>query len=120
MDSIIVVEDEPQILNLIVDILEDYGYHVRAFASADAAWEYLEHDARTLNLLITDLQMPGEIDGVGLVQRVHEKFPKVPIVIASGYHSESDSLHIERVFWLPKPFTLDELSLTCQQLVSAH
>lgn len=118
MDSIIVVEDEPHILSLIVDILEDHGYCVRAFASADDAWEYLGHKAQNLDLLITDLQMPGEIDGVGLVQRVHEKFPTVPIVVASGYHSESDALHIERVFWLPKPFTLDELSMTCQQLVS--
>lgn len=117
MHSIIVVEDEPQILDLIVDILEDHGYRVRAFLSADAAWKYLEHDAQHLDLLITDLQMPGDIDGIGLVQRVNEKFPKAPIVIASGYHSESDSLHIDRVFWLPKPFTLDELSLTCQQLV---
>jgi CheY-like chemotaxis protein len=120
MDSIIVVEDEPQILRLIVDILEDYGYSVRAFASADAAWKHLSHDAEKLDLLITDLKMPGHIDGVGLVQRVHEKFPKTPIVVASGYHSESDSLHIERVFWLPKPFTVDELSLTCQQLIAAH
>jgi CheY-like chemotaxis protein len=120
MDSIIVVEDEPHILNLIVDILENHGYHVRAFPNADSAWEYLEYKSQNMDLLITDLQMPGEIDGIGLVQRVHEKFPKVPIVVASGYHSESDSLHIDRVFWLPKPFTLDELSLTCQQLMSAH
>ncbi|WP_414058572.1 hypothetical protein [Pseudomonas sp. HR96] len=60
--------------------------------------------------------MPGEIEGVGLVHRVHEKFPKIPIVVASGYHSESDSLYVDQVYWLPKPFTLDQLHNACQQL----
>lgn len=116
MESIIVVEDEQQILELMVDILEMYGYKVRAFTDADSAWTYIDGRSADLKLLITDLRMPGDMDGVCLVQRVHEKFPKVPIVVASGYHSESDSLHIDQVFWLPKPFTVEELHLTCQQL----
>ncbi|WPP02355.1 response regulator (plasmid) [Pseudomonas sp. HR96] len=116
MDSIIVVEDEQQILELMVDILEMYGYKVKAFPSADSAWNYIDTSSSELRLLITDLRMPGDIDGVGLVQRVHEKFPKMPIVVASGYHRESDSLHIDQVFWLSKPFTLDELHMACQQL----
>lgn len=90
---------------------------MKAFADADTAWEYIERDAQSIRLLITDLQMPGKIDGVGLVERVHEKFPKAPIVVASGYHDDSDSLHIDRVFWLPKPFTLNQLNETCQLLV---
>lgn len=116
MDSIIVVEDEQQILELMVDILEMYGYKVRAFSNADAAWRYIDAHSGELKLLITDLRMPGDIDGVDLVQRVHEKFPKTPVVVASGFHSESDSLYGDRVFWLPKPFTIDELHVTCQQL----
>lgn len=116
MDSIIVVEDEELILEPMVDILEIYGYKVKAFLNAGSAWDYIDGNSSELKLLITDLRMPGDINGVGLVQRVHEKFPQMPIVVASGYHSESDSLHINQVFWLPKPFTLDELHLTCQQL----
>lgn len=42
MESIIVVEDELQILDLMVEILEEYGYRVKAFSSADAAWEYIQ------------------------------------------------------------------------------
>lgn len=116
MESIVVVEDEPQILDLMVDILEMRGYRVRAFASADAAWNHIESGDHDLRLLITDLKMPGDIDGVGLVHRVHGKFPKIPIVVASGYHSESDSLYVDQVYWLPKPFTLDQLYDACQQL----
>ncbi len=117
MDSIVVVEDEPQILELLTDILEMYGYRVLPFPNADLAWQHFQDRREAPQLLITDLNMPGEIDGVGLVERVHRKFPAVPIVVASGYHIDSDSLHIDRVFWLTKPFTVDQVSDTCQMLV---
>lgn len=117
MDSIVVVEDEPQILELLTDILEMYGYRVLPFPNADLAWRYFQDRREAPQLLITDLNMPGQIDGVGLVERVHRKFPTVPIVVASGYHIDSDSLHIDRVFWLTKPFTVDQVSDTCQMLV---
>lgn len=93
-----------------------YGYKVKAFPSADSAWNYIDTSHSKPKLLITDLHMPGNIDGVGPVRRAHEKFPNMPIVAASGYHSESDSLHIDQVHWLSKPFTLDQFHMACQQL----
>lgn len=116
MNSIIVVEDEELILGLMVDVLELYGYEVRPFSSADAAWQFIETCDYPLRLLITDLRMPGAIDGVELVKRVHRAQPEIPVIVVSGFHTASDTISDENVFWLPKPFTIDQLHAICQQL----
>lgn len=116
MDSIIVVEDEPAVLELYIDMLEMIGYKVRAFPRADQAWDYIEHCGHVPRMLITDLQMPGRMDGVRLVQKVRQSSPNVPIVVATGYHNEIDSLKHCEVYWLPKPFNVDQLISACTQL----
>lgn len=115
MNSIIVVEDEELILDLMVDVLELYGYRVRPFPEADSAWRFIQSCDYELRLLITDLKMPGSIDGVELVKRVHQVQPKLPVIVASGFHGGSDELSSEGVFWLPKPFNIDQLHAICQQ-----
>lgn len=116
MDSIIVVEDEQLILDLVVEVLEMYGYKVRSFQSADAAWHFIEGWGYPPRLLITDLQMPGEIDGVELVKRVQKLQPYTPVVVASGYHAAPEEMANQKVFWLPKPFNIDQLHAICQKL----
>lgn len=116
MDSILVVEDEQIILGLITDVLEMYGYKVQPFLDADAAWEYIQSREYPPRLLITDLRMPGEMDGVELVKRVQKIQPQTPILVASGYHGHSELLNDPKVFWLPKPFDIDKLHAICQKL----
>lgn len=116
MDSILVVEDEEIILGLITDVLEMYGYKVRSFVDADTAWEFIRAQDYPPRLLITDLRMPGEIDGVELVKRVQEMQPQTPILVASGYHGDSGVLNNPRIYWLPKPFSIDQLHDICQKL----
>lgn len=116
MDSILVVEDEQLILGLVVEILEIYGYRVTPFLDADAAWGFISECKFSPRLLITDLRMPGQIDGVELVKRVKKSHPHTPIVVISGYHPSSDVLDNETVFWLEKPFHIDQLHTICQSL----
>lgn len=116
MNSIIVVEDEELILELMVDVLELYGYTVRPFIRADLAWQFIQACDHPLRLLITDLKMPGTIDGVELVKLVHQLHPDIPVVVASGFHSASETLADEGVVWLPKPFNIDQLHTICQRL----
>ena len=116
MNSIIVVEDEELILELMVNVLELYGYTVRPFISADLAWQFVQACDHTQRLLITDLKMPCTIDGVELVKLVHQLHPDIPVVVASGFHSASETLADEGVVWLPKPFNMDQLHTICQRL----
>ena len=116
METIVVVEDETLVLELLVEILEDFGYHVRAFATADEAWQHIVNRPFPLKLLITDLQMPGEIDGVELVNRVHTRNPETPVIVASGFHGAANSLCDKKVHWLGKPFSMDKLKGICEKL----
>ncbi|QGF91775.1 response regulator [Pseudomonas sp. CFSAN084952] len=116
MSAIIVVEDEALILEMYVEILEMSGYQVRPFLNGDQAWEYIENSGLDPRLLITDLQMPGHIDGLGLIQRVRKRSPCTPIIAVSGYHSGSDLLNHLEVYWLPKPFGINELTSICETL----
>lgn len=117
MDSIIVVEDEPLILEMLVDILEMLGYRARPFPNADLAWNFIKYCGCSPRLLITDLQMPGNMDGVSLVQKVRQLDSQVPIVVATGFHDAADSLQHLQVHWLPKPFDIDQLQRTCGALI---
>lgn len=117
MDSILVVEDNPTVLHLMVEVLVLYGYKVRPFRDADHAWDHIANRDISPRLVITDLRMPGEIDGAELVRRIHQLDPDVPIVIVTGMHEAANSVHDKQVFWLHKPFDLDALHTICQQLV---
>lgn len=116
MDSILVVEDELLILELLADALEMYGYRVRAFESADLAWQFIQESGQPPRLLITDLRMPGRIDGLELAKRLRGSYAGVPIVIASGFHPAARELHSLNVHWLIKPFEIEQLHTICRKL----
>lgn len=116
MSSIILVEDEPDILMLMTDVLEMDGHQVNAFPEADSAWNHIQQRGFDADLLITDLRMPGMIDGLQLVHNVHELLPQIPVMVVSGYHVSSNSLDGYDVSWLQKPFTLDQLLELCHKL----
>lgn len=118
MSSIILVEDEPDILMLITDVLEMDGHEVKAFPEADSAWHHIQQCGFDADLLITDLRMPGTIDGLQLVHNVHDLLPQVPVMVVSGYHPSSDSLNDNYVCWLQKPFSLDLLLKLCHQMTT--
>lgn len=115
MSSIILVEDEVDVLTLMVDILEMGGYEVLAFERADTAWAYIREHGFDADLLITDLKMPGELDGLQLVHKLHRLLPDVPVVVASGCHDELSSPD-DKVYLLRKPYSVDQLEAICHKL----
>ena len=116
MDSILVVEDEELILGLVTEVLEMYGYTVTRFNSADAAWSFIESCGYPPRLAINDQRMLGRIDGIELVKRLQQAQPQTPVVVASGYHSSAEALMDYKVYWLPKPFEIDQLHANCRKL----
>jgi DNA-binding NtrC family response regulator len=116
MSSIILVEDEPDILMLMTAVLELDGHQVKAFPEADSAWNHIQQCGFDADLLITDLRMPGTIDGLQLVHNVHDLLPLFPVMVVSGFHASSESLDSDHVCWLQKPFALERLLELCHQL----
>ena len=81
MTTILLVEDEVLLREGVQEMLEVHGYKVIGAGDGQEALEWLDQVA--VNLIITDLVMPG-MNGVDFVKSVREKFPRLPIIVASG------------------------------------
>ena len=108
--TILVVEDEPETLELVSMILRDSGANVRSAANAEAAMDSLE--AAKPHVMVSDLNLPGA-DGCDLVRRVRERFGKsVPAIALSASKSLGDAKRaLDAGFdvHVAKPVSSDEL-----------
>lgn len=82
--TIVVVEDEFLVRDVVICELEDCGFTVVGFESADAALPYLRLHGGEAALVVTDVQMPGAMDGLGLVTALNEMWPGMPVLVTSG------------------------------------
>lgn len=116
--TVLVVEDEAGIRSLIVKALERQGYrviHASSATEAQAACENAEAPVETLDLLVTDLTMPGQ-SGRELAEAVRGKWPGTPVLFISGFTEDSElAAQIgarklpERTRFLAKPFHVAQL-----------
>jgi CheY-like chemotaxis protein len=79
----LVVDDEPLILMDTADIIADQGYAVVEATTADQAFEFLAKHS-SLELLFTDVETPGCLNGFDLARKVAVRWPHICVVIASG------------------------------------
>lgn len=108
-ENILIVDDDIHILELIQRHLQSLEYHTYKAVSVKEALAILQ--GNTIDLLITDLQMPG-VDGLQLVKYVSEHFPEIPKLVVTGYPSVDGALQAMKsgvMEYLTKPFTKDEL-----------
>jgi PAS domain S-box-containing protein len=116
-ESILIVDDEPALLNLTREILRLQGYQVFCAAGAQQALEIMSTEH--VDLLISDVIMP-DMDGYALARVVKEKYPKIKIQLASGYsgkhHLEQTDNELSKKL-LNKPFTTKMLLEKIQTLL---
>ena len=86
--SVLVVEDEVMISELVTDVLSDNGFAVHAVADGNEALRYLELGAE-VDVLFTDINLLGDMDGSVLARRAREQRPELPVVYCSGRYSPS-------------------------------
>jgi CheY-like chemotaxis protein len=102
---ILVVEDEPALRSLLSDELQDAGFTVIEASNADEAWRYCVLDT-DLDLVFTDIEMPGSMNGLALARRLQKVNPFLPLIITSG--NLGDQSIDDLGPFLPKPYRLDE------------
>ena len=108
-ENILIVDDDPNILELIQRHLHSLDYHTFKAISVKEAVAILRDTE--IDLLITDLKMP-EVNGFELIQFVSEHYPKMPKLVVTGYPSVQDELSVIKsgaIDYIVKPFTKDEL-----------
>ena len=81
---VLLVEDDDEVASLVTEMLREIGFGVMRAASADAALGALA-DARTIDLLFSDIMMPGEMNGLDLAREAQRRRPGLPILLTSGY-----------------------------------
>jgi CheY-like chemotaxis protein len=85
---ILLAEDEDSVARVVVRELEMAGYRVKRVATGDAAWSELQRDP-SYGLLISDLVMPGHLQGAELARRVEATWPDMSLLLISGYPQEA-------------------------------
>jgi two-component system cell cycle sensor histidine kinase/response regulator CckA len=107
--TILLVEDEAMVRAVGERALTRQGYHVLTASSGEDALDILAGEEQ-IDLLISDVVMPG-MDGPALVARARELYPDLRILFMSGYAEEQlrNSIDIERVAFLSKPFSVQQL-----------
>jgi CheY-like chemotaxis protein len=107
--TILLVEDEPSVRELVRDILVPHGYRVLEAADGREALEMLERHGRDVLLVLTDLVMPA-MNGPQLAAHVRERHPQIRILFTTGYFSGTPAPVLENGDHLiKKPFTPREL-----------
>ncbi|MDF3200535.1 response regulator [Pseudomonas sp. 1912-s] len=111
--SILVLEDDEIIRALMVDVLEDFGAVVTSFPSADEGMIFLERASDPVDLIVSDIQMPGLLNGYDLSKVVAHRWPSLPVLLTSGNTVMASQLG-GTVRFLPKPWSAERL-LDCVQ-----
>ena len=90
LPNVLIVEDEMVLRMRAVDIVEDAGFNPVEAVNADDALAILESRS-DIEMLFTDIQMPGSMDGLKLAYAVHERWPLIKIILVSGQLTLTDA-----------------------------
>ena len=118
--TILVVEDEALIGEMVAEALQEQGFHVFVASNGPDALRYVESGA-AVDALFTDIHMPGGMDGSELASRVRSLRSEMPIVYASGRWRPNDGEGlVPRSAFLPKPYDLRDAGTLLMRLVAVH
>ena len=115
MFTILVVDDEEMVLGLCKRVLADVsGLHVLSATCGREALNVAGRCGSAVNMLLTEICMRGEMDGVGLAEKMEAVQPGVRIILMSGYSCDQFSVRSTWRF-LPKPFSTTDLVVAIVQ-----
>jgi PAS domain S-box-containing protein len=114
IQSILLVEDNPDVADATTGLLEQLGYAVHCVNDAVGALAALEQMAG-IDLVVSDIVMPGRMTGLALAHALREKYPALPVLLITGYSEAALGVRDEFAI-LTKPFTLSELGAAIAQL----
>lgn len=101
---VLVVEDEPLVRLDAVDMLTGAGFRVVDATNADEAIAILER-RRDIRVVVTDIQMPGSMDGLKLAAMIRDRWPPIALIVTSGQSWVRQHDLPERGRFLPKPYS---------------
>jgi signal transduction histidine kinase/ActR/RegA family two-component response regulator len=107
--QVLVVEDDDEVAALTVEMINQLGYDTTRVASAEAALGALA-DRRSVDIVFSDVMMPGRMNGVELAQEIRRRRPNLPVLLTSGYvDAARRKAGTQQIKIIPKPYRIDEL-----------
>jgi len=116
--TILIVEDDDAVRGLVREVLDHSGYRVFEAEHGEAALEVWKEHAQEIDLLLTDMVMPGSVNGLELSKRLLAEQPDLKVIYTSGYSAElfgSDIRLEEGRNYLPKPYLSAKLTTMLTQ-----
>ena len=115
---ILVVEDEFLIRLTLAEVLADEGYEVVEAETGDEAAALFDRDP-AIAVLLTDIQLPGQLDGRGLVQHVRQTRPDLPVIFMTGRPDTMDGqAKNPREIYVAKPYLPSEICAAVRRLLA--
>jgi two-component sensor histidine kinase/FixJ family two-component response regulator len=114
--KVLVVEDEMMLRMRAVDIVEDAGFTPIEAVNADEALAILESRS-DIELLFTDIQMPGSMDGLRLAHAVHERWPSIKIILVSGKLTPTEAEKPVHSRFFGKPLEVKQMIAEMQEMI---
>jgi PAS domain S-box-containing protein len=121
-ETILVAEDEDALREMVVQVLKIQGYTVLEAASGRHALEVWEQANRPVDLLLTDMVMPGGIMGSELAERLSGQSPRLKVIYTSGYSpgmAGKDASLLEGRNFLSKPYSIGKLAQFVRECLDA-
>jgi signal transduction histidine kinase/CheY-like chemotaxis protein len=115
--TILLVEDDDEVAAMVSEMLQELGHEVVRTASAAAALGALA-DQRAVDLVLSDIMMPGDMDGVALAEQIKLRRPKLPVLLTSGYPEAIQRVQAMGVHFLQKPYDIRQLADSIAELRS--
>jgi len=107
--NIMIVDDEPDILNLFSDYLQMKGFNVRTFEDPIQALSEIKLNHASYDMIISDIRMP-QMTGIELVKMVNKIDSKIKVIFMTAFDLKNDNIgQIEKAEFLTKPVKLDNL-----------
>ena len=114
--AVLIVEDEPMLRMLAVDMVEDAGFEVLEAGDADEAVRILE-SRRDIGIVFTDVDMPGSMNGTGLALCVRLRWPSVQLIITSGHYMPGELAMPTDSIFFQKPYIGSRVVATMERML---
>jgi len=107
---VLLVEDNAAVAEATRSLLQSMGCETTHFATGDSAWKYIEADANRVDIVLTDIEVPGSMDGIALGRAIMARRPGLPVILMTGYAERLREAKLMRWAVLPKPCSSETLA----------
>ena len=106
---ILIAEDEPDTRGMLTEYLTDAGFSVVDVGTAQEAVDVFDSHSVTIDLVVSDINMPGEMDGRALANWLLVARPRIPVILTSGAVTLSFGVNNRIRRFIPKPYDLEDM-----------